>query len=124
MDGKIKALLDFKYPTSYIANAIGMNQQVVARRIRELGWTPNTEPYEGLAYGVTMCSLNLRAMLASILVDMREAGMLQPDISAATGLNAREIGKAAVAPYTHDWKLSQIERTLQQAGKTINAITG
>ena len=124
MDDKIKVLVDMAYPTSYIASAVGMNQQVVARRIRELGLVPPSRSYSGWAYGITTNSVPLRAMLASILVDMREAGMLQPDISAATGLNAREISKAAVAPYTHDWKLSQIERTLQQAGKTINAITG
>jgi hypothetical protein len=43
-------------------------------------------------------------------------------VSMLTGLNRNELADAKTNPYNHDWKLSQIERTLATQGLTMKDI--
>lgn len=120
MEQQIRDLIAGGFTVRDTARILGMNAEVVRRKVRELGLTASrTSPHDSI-YGLTDKTLLLRTILGGYLVELREQrGNYQPDISALTGLNARELGAASWHPYKHDWTLSQIERTLKAVGKEL-----
>jgi hypothetical protein len=66
-----------------------------------------------IPYGMTNQSAPFRAFLADILITMGERGLSRQQISKITGLNKHESCRAERRPFSHDWTISQIERTLK-----------
>lgn len=122
LEHKLRCLISDGNTASEIANRLGMNEQVVRRKLVELGMGAPRATTR-MPFGITRNSYSLRAALGMILTEMVEREVSQSEISEFTGLNRREIARAKDYPYSHDWKLSQIERTLQHEGKTLNDIS-
>lgn len=83
---------------------------VAVRRLLPAGYDP--KPRQSTPHGLTANTHALRARLGSIIATMSEKGMSREAIGELTGLNKRESYRAERRPYSHDWTLSQIERTL------------
>ena len=115
LDSKIEQLALEGRTIVEIAAILGRNPAVVRRDCQRLGVVPSRAT-TAMPYGISNGSLNLRMQLASMLIDMKLAGA---DISQSTGLSRRQITAASTRPYSHDWTLSQIERTLQHFDKTL-----
>ena len=122
LEHKLRCLVSDGYRTRDIADRLGMNEQVVRRKLLEFSLTPQ-QGTELMPFGMTQETYSLRAALGQIITDMiNQDGFFQTNISEITGLNRNEIAKARNHPYSHDWKLSQIERTLRQGGTTLKDI--
>ena len=126
-DEQIRTLAEQGWVATTIAQVLGMSDVVVRRKLKEMGIDLaglSHKTRNGLPYGMTTESYGLRAILGDILVNLVMKHKEPPEVvSSLTGLHRREISHAMKAPYTHDWKLSQIERTLKCEGKSINDIT-
>jgi hypothetical protein len=83
---------------------------VALRRLLPRGYRPL--PRMTRPYGLTDATDPLRAQLGGIIALMSESGLSRDTIAEITGLNKRESYKAERRPFAFDWKLSQIERTL------------
>jgi hypothetical protein len=120
-DEKIKELAAQDKTATEIANILGLNPFVVRRKCYGMGIVLPFSSY-AMPHGITDQSYELRMALGSIIVDMRAGGLKNRDISEITGLGRRQITAAETRPYKHDWSLSQIERTLAHANKTLKEV--
>jgi hypothetical protein len=122
-DDQIRRLAEQGWLPQSISEILGMNVEVVRRKLREMEVEPgfSLQEQNGLPYGMTAKSFQIRAALGQILVDLMEKHE-QPTVSSLTGLNRGEISRAIKWPYRHDWKLSQVERTLDCGDKALKEI--
>jgi hypothetical protein len=121
-DEQIKLLAEQGFRPPRIASMIGMNANVVRQKLKDMKIEPGFIKQTKIPYGLTRQSYKLRAQLGQIITDL-STKYEQGAVSSLTGLNRREISHAMRHPYSHDWKLSQIERTLDCEGLSIHDIT-
>lgn len=79
---------------------------------RELPEGYRGKPRSKIPYGLTEETDKIRARLGSIIAAMSDDGLSREQIGEITGLNARQSFRAERRPFSHDWTLSQMERTL------------
>lgn len=103
-----KLIADRVHPED-IAVILGRHP-VAVRRMLPKGYDP--KPRLVTPYGLTDETATLRAKLGGIIASMTEKGLSREEIGELTGLNKRESYRAERRPFSHDWTLSQIERTL------------
>jgi AraC-like DNA-binding protein len=116
-DRVIAELVAQDYSSASIASYLGMNPEYVRQRLRAMGLKAGRKTVSMLQPE----SYLLRSRLGMIITDLMEKE-LQPMVSMLTGLNRNELADAKTNPYNHDWKLSQIERTLATQGLTMKDI--
>lgn len=119
-EDKIKSLVKANQSARQIADALGLNEMVVRRKIKAAG----LELAKGTRFipQLTNNSYKLRATLGFILVQLWEKFHDYEPISEITGLNRQEINRAKSRPFDHDWRLSQIERTLAYDEKQLKEV--
>lgn len=105
-----------------LSSIFGMHPQVIRQHLKRLGLTASNHrsPYQ--PYGLTENTFRLRSCLAERIISLREKGLKPREISEITGLNRDELCRAERRPYSHDWTLSQMERTEKYFGRTVNGI--
>lgn len=111
----LSTLLNEGYGAEDIAKILGRHPVAVRRLI------PNDHKVTKrlrTPYGLTDETYALRAKLGLIIAEMSEKGLSREEIGELTGLNKRESYRAEQRPYSHDWTLSQMERTLAYGSKT------
>jgi hypothetical protein len=111
----LSKLIEDKVHPEDIAIILGRHP-VAVRRLLPEGYDP--KPRLSLPYGLTEQTMGLRAKLGSIIASMN---MSRERIGEITGLNKRESYRAERRPFSHDWTLSQIERTLAYDSKSGNS---
>ncbi len=92
-----------------IATILGRHPVAVRRKLPK-DYDP--KPRLETPFGLTQDTDSLRARLGAIIATMTENGLSREQIGELTGLNKRESYRAERRPFDHDWKLSQVERTL------------
>lgn len=110
IDDQITQLVNEGKTRSEIASELGRNYYVICRHINRLGLTP-VEGRGSAPNSLSKRTVGLRMQLGALILEMRENKSAN-EISQITGLNRRELRRAEVRPWDHDWTLSQIERTL------------
>ncbi|MAD95762.1 MAG: hypothetical protein CMB99_00305 [Flavobacteriaceae bacterium] len=103
-----KLIADRVHPED-IAVILGRHPVAVRRKLPK-GYNP--KPRLDHPFGLTDNTNALRAKLGAIIATMSENGLTREQIGELTGLNKHESYRAERRPFSHDWKLSQIERTL------------
>jgi len=64
-------------------------------------------------YGLTDKTKDLRAKLGNVLYRMRNEGKLPPkEVARITGIPVKHQKRASDRPYSYDWTLTQMERTI------------
>jgi hypothetical protein len=120
LDHKLRVLVADGFTVSECANKLGLNEQVTRRKLQELCLQP-VRYSTRIPIGLSNHSYRLRTELGCIVTDLLET-RTERQVSEITGLNRREISRAKDRPYNHDWKLSQIERTLGCVGRNLDEI--
>ena len=103
-----KLIADRVHPED-IAVILGRHPVAVRRKLPK-DYDP--KPRLEAPFGLTQDTDSLRARLGAIIATMTENGLSREEIGELTGLNKRESHRAERRPFDHDWKLSQVERTL------------
>lgn len=109
----VESCMELKLHPADIARRLGMHLNAV-RRILPKDYSHKVR--ESIPYGMTNKSYAFRLFLADILITMGDRGYNRTQIANITGLNKHESYRAERNPFTHDWTISQIERTLLWKG--------
>lgn len=120
-DSEVLALLNERYDVSSIASRLGVSDIYVRKVISK--HDANYDPIKSdlLPYGITSDSYAMRVRLGYVLYTLFEKNGSKPwKTSRITGLNRYELKAAMGTPWTHDWKMSQIERLCRASGFPIS----
>lgn len=108
---------------SEMANQLGISKPYIHRIIKETypGYVPTNKGPKKLAFSSD--TIRLRVMLGTALYDLKQCLGNDPvATAAATGLNRYDQIEATHRPYEFDWRISQMQRVFDAAGKKLNLL--
>lgn len=115
--GSVEALMAEGLSPVTIADRLGLATVSVRTLCKKIDPSYCGSRTDEVPFGLSDHSMRLRSHLGRVLYDLTESRNLSnTEASSLTGLNRNELIFAVQRPWSHDWKISQIERLCNAAG--------